>query len=116
MSNLLSSLTTPQLRHAADLKEKIAALNKELASLFGPPAPIAAKAPKKKGGMSAAGRAKVAAAQKARWAKVKAMPAAAKPAAKAPVKKNTMSAAGRAKIVAAQKARWAKIKAAKVKV
>ena len=106
MSNLLS-LTTTQLRHAADLKEKIEALNKELASILGAPASVSAKAPKKKGGMSAAGRAKVAAAQKARWAKIK----AAKPVAKAPAKKRTMSAAAKAKLSAAAKARWAKVKA-----
>ena len=105
MSNPLSSLTTTQLRHAADLKEKIDVLTKELASLLG--APASTKAPKKKGGMSAAGRAKVAAAQKARWAKVK----AAKPVAKAPAKKRTMSAAAKAKLSAAAKARWAKVKA-----
>ena len=74
--------------------------------------PVAAIVPKKKGGMSAAGKAKVAAAQKARWAKIKgAEPAitAAKPAKK----KFTMSAAAKAKISAAAKARWAKIKAEK---
>jgi hypothetical protein len=63
------------------------------------------------GGMSAAGRARIAAAQRARWAKVKeknnkvnvvTMP-----------KKRTMSAAARRKIAAAQRARWAKTKAAK---
>ena len=70
MSIHLLSLTTTQLRHAADLKEKIEALNNELSELLGAPAPASAKAPKKKGGMSAAGRAKVAAAQKARWATV----------------------------------------------
>ena len=105
MSNLLSSLTTAQLRQAADLKEKIAALTKELSSLLG--ASASAKAPKKKGGMSAAGRARVAAAQKARWAKIK----GAKPAVKAPAKKRKMSAAGKARLSAATKARWAKIKA-----
>jgi len=109
MSDLLS-LTTKQLRRAADLKEKIEALNTELASILGAPASVSAKVPKKrkKRGMSAAGRAAVAAAQKARWAKIK----AAKPAAKAPAKKRKMSAAGRAKISAAAKARWAKAKAA----
>jgi hypothetical protein len=106
MSNLLS-LTTTQLRRAADLKEKIEALNKELASILGTPASVSAKSPKKKGGMSAAGRAKVAAAQKARWAKIK----GAKPAAKAPTKRRKMSAAAKAKISAAAKARWAKVKA-----
>jgi hypothetical protein len=100
MSNLLS-LTTTQLRRAADLKEKIEALNKELVSMLGAPASVS-KAPKK-GTMSAAGRARVSAAAKARWAKIK----KAKPAAK----KRTMSAAARAKISAAAKARWAKVKA-----
>jgi hypothetical protein len=107
MSNLLSSLTTAQLRRAADLKEKIDALTKELSSLLGASAPASAKAPKKKGGMSAAGRAKVAAAQKARLAKIK----AAKPAVKVPAKKRTMSAAAKAKLSTATKARWAKVKA-----
>jgi hypothetical protein len=112
MSNQLSSLTTTQLRHAADLKEKIEALNKELALLLGASAPVAAKTPKKKGGMSAAGRAKVAAAQKARWAKIKSAKPAVKPAVKAPAKKRTMSAAAKAKLSAAAKARWAKVKVA----
>ena len=114
MSNQISSLSTAQLRHAADLQEKIETLNDELASLLGISAPAPAKAPaKKKGGMSAAGRAKIAAAQKARWAKAKAgKPAAKAVAAKAPAKKRSMSPAARAKIAAAAKARWAKAKAA----
>jgi hypothetical protein len=112
MSNQLSSLTTAQLRHAAGLKEKIEALNKELASILGASTPVAAKAPAKKSGMSTAGRAKIAAAQKARWAKVKTAKPAAKPAVKAPVKKTGMSAAAKAKLSAAAKARWAKVKAA----
>ena len=105
MSNILLSLTTTQLRRAADLKEKIEALDQELASILGTPAPASTKS--KKGGMSAAGRAKIAAAQKARWAKVQ----GAKPAAKAPVKKRRMSAAAKAKLSASAKARWAKAKA-----
>ena len=106
MSNLLS-LTSAQLKHAADIKDKISALEKELAGILGSPTP----APKKKSKMSAAARAKIAAAQKARWAKAKTP--VAKPAAKPVVKKkSTMSAAGRAKISAAAKARWAKVKAA----
>jgi hypothetical protein len=107
MSITLSSLSSEHLRRAADMKEKIEALNKELASILGVPASVSAKAPKKRG-MSAAGRAAVAAAQKARWAKIK----GAKPAVKAPARKRTMSAAGRARISAAAKARWAKAKAA----
>jgi hypothetical protein len=89
---------------------------------------------KKKGGLSAAGKARIVAAQKARWAKIK----AAKPATTTPVPKpavavkavvkpaasksvikaksaakKKISAEGIARIKAAQKARWAKIKAAK---
>ena len=61
--------------------------------------------------LSAAGRARIAAAQKTRWAKLKTknnkgnvvvMP-----------KKRTMSVAARRKIAAAQRARWAKAKTAK---
>lgn len=106
MSDLLS-LTSKQLRHAADLKEEIEALNQELSLILGASASTPAKTHKKRG-MSAAGRAAVAAAQKARWAKIK----AAKPTTKAPAKRRKMSAAGRAKIAAAAKARWAKAKAA----
>jgi hypothetical protein len=106
MSIQLSSLTTTQLRRAADLKDKIDALNKELASILGAPAPVSAKAPKK-GKMSAVGRAKIAAAHKARWAKAK----ATKPVRSAPAKRRKMSAAAKAKLSALAKARWAKVKA-----
>ena len=111
MSNLLS-LSSAQLKRAAAIKDQIEELNQELAGLLGSTA-AATKPAKgaKKGGMSAAGRARVAAAQRARWAKIN----AAKPAAKAPAKKKkfTMSAAAKAKISAAAKARWAKVRAAK---
>jgi len=56
--------------------------------------------------MSVAGRKRVAAAQRARWAKQK---AGSKPA----TPKRTMSAAARRKIAAAQRKRWAKIRATK---
>jgi hypothetical protein len=56
--------------------------------------------------MSVAGRKRVAAAQRARWAKQKAGGEPAKP-------KRTMSAAARRKIAAAQRARWAKARAKK---
>ena len=109
------NLSSKQLRHAADLKEKIDELEQEMTALLGSgsgiPSPF--KAPKgvKKKGMSAAGRARIAAAQKARWAKVK----AAKPSkagVKTPGKRKVMSAAAKAKISAAAKKRWAKAKAA----
>jgi len=115
------NLTPSQLRQAANIKEKIEQLHKQLAQLQGTKVTVAsapaAKPAKKK--ISAAGIARIKAAQKARWAKIKggAKPAvkpATKPAAK-PVKKarKKLSAEGRAKIVAAAKARWAKIRAEK---
>lgn len=67
----LTQLSAVQLRRAAGLKEKIAALQKQLDSLLGGAAsPAAAAAPKKKRKLSAAARARIVAAQKARWAKV----------------------------------------------
>jgi hypothetical protein len=63
----------------------------------------------KRGKMSAAGRARIAAAQRARWAKQKATNG--KPTGAAP--KRVLSAAARKKIAAAQRARWAKVKAQK---
>jgi hypothetical protein len=112
--SLLKNLSAKQLRQAADLKEKISALEGQLSRLLGSaPRPAVAKAPKKKFTMSAAAKAKISAAAKLRWAKVKATKPAAKPkASPAPKKKGGMSAAGRAKISAAAKARWAKARAA----
>ena len=112
--NLVINLSVKQLRQAADLKEEITALERELSQLLDSTAQTAvAKAPKKKFTMSAAAKAKISAAAKLRWAKVKrAKPAAKSKASPAPKKKGGMSAAGRAKISAAAKARWAKAKAA----
>ena len=66
----------------------------------------------RKGRLSAAARAKIAAAQRARWAKVR-----AKKGQSGKVvgmrKHRAMSAAARRKIAAAQRARWAKVKAAR---
>jgi hypothetical protein len=63
--------------------------------------------------ISMAGRARIAAAQKARWAKLKDTSGHAKSVAPAPKKGRTMSASARKKIAAAQRARWAKVKAGK---
>jgi hypothetical protein len=54
---------------------------------------------------SAAGRARIAAAQRARWARTK--------TAQTTPRRRKISAAGLARIRAAQKRRWAKVKAAK---
>ena len=113
-------LTSIELRKAADLKDQIAGLEKQLAALLGAESkavPAASKPAKKNGGMSAAGRARIAAAVKLRWAKVRAAkaktaPKAAQPVSKPAKKKFKMSAAAKAKLSAQAKARWAKIKAA----
>jgi hypothetical protein len=60
--------------------------------------------------ISASGRKRIAAAQRARWAKLKAknvVPISPKPG------KRTMSASARRKIAAAQRARWAKVRRGK---
>jgi hypothetical protein len=109
MSSSLASLSAQQLRRAADLKEKIQSLENELQRILGASTKsIAVVAPKKKRKMSAAGRAKIAAAARARWAKVKGRKSVAKPVKKA---RRKMSAAARAKISAAAKARWKTAKA-----
>jgi len=67
------NLTSTQLKRAAAIKDKIASLENKLAKIIGKLGPDAVAQPtKRKGGMSAAGRARVAAAQRARWAKIKA--------------------------------------------
>jgi hypothetical protein len=108
--NSIADLSVKQLRQVVNLKEKIEALEKKLNQLTGSTAkPVAAEAPKKRRKMSAAGKARIAAAQKARWAEYKAAKQGVKPAKK----KFTMSAAAKAKISAAAKARWAKYRAEK---
>jgi hypothetical protein len=112
----IANLSVQQLRQAAALKEKIQSLEKELNHLLGSTAPVAASAaPRKKFKMSAAGRAKISAAAKLRWAKVKGTKPAAKAAAKPAAKKgrSKMSAATKAALSAKLKAIWAARKAGK---
>jgi hypothetical protein len=62
--------------------------------------------------LSVAARARIAAAQRARWAKVRRDGRQKQNVVSMP-KKKTMSAAARRKIAAAQRARWAKVKGSK---
>lgn len=112
MSTSFNNLSVGDLRKAANIKEKIEALELELSQLLGNGSAAPAKGKRGGGGMSAAGRAAVIAAQKARWAKFHSAQGT-KPGPKPGRKKHKMSAAGRAAIAAAQKARWAKAKAGK---
>lgn len=112
----LFNLTAAQLRHAAGLKEKIEALQSELSQLQGTEVTVIESTSESKKKISAAGIARIKAAQKARWAKVKAATAAMEAAStEAPHQKKTrkMSAAGRARIAAAARARWARVRSAK---
>lgn len=65
-----------------------------------------------RGTLSPTARARIAAAQRARWAKVRAGNKSNVVTMTMP-KKRTMSAAGRRRIAAAQRARWAKVRAGK---
>lgn len=119
MSN--NNLTAAQLRHAAELKEKIEVLQTQLDVILGgnslpasaeTPESESSKPARKKYKYSAAGLARLRVAQKARWAKIKAgKPVKLEKLGKKPRKK--MSAASRAAIAAGAKARWAKAKAEK---
>ena len=102
-------LTPQQLRRAAALKDKLVSLQNELNRVLGVSAPAQKGAPvRKRRKMSAAGRASIAAAQKARWAKqrgAKAGKATANP-------KRKMSVAARKRMARLARERWAKAKAA----
>jgi hypothetical protein len=129
--NSITNLTPRQLRQAADIQERIQGLQKELGQILGTiAATTPVEAPKRRT-MSAAGRRAIAAAAKARWAKIKgrggkrnlsaqglaniragvAKRMAAQRKAVKKVKRK-FSAAGLAALSAAAKARWAKAKSA----
>ncbi len=106
MINLNGVVRTLRKEHARLTKE-VSAIAAAL-SAFGT---TYAKGNGNRGSISAAGKARISAAQKARWAKVKAK--SGKPNVVTTPKKRTLSAAARRKIAAAQRLRWAKVKAAK---
>ncbi len=104
MSKIVTDLSLEQLKRLLAIKEQMAALESELASLLGGTAAAPTPA-RRKGGkrvLSEAGRQAIRAAQKARWAKKRGVtrtPAKAKPRRK-------LSAAGRARLAALARARW----------
>lgn len=71
MSNL-NTLTLAQLKKAVSLRERIESLQDELNSLLGAGGASPARGSGRRHKMSAAGRAAISKAAKARWAKVKA--------------------------------------------
>ena len=110
----LTDVSSLQLRRALEIKEQIEKLESELNSILSGGQTASrqstASIPSRGGRrtMSASARARIAAAQRARWAKVKGTTqnGASRP-------KRKMSAAGRARIIAATKARWARFHAAR---
>jgi len=108
------NLTAKQLRQAADIQERIQSLQAQLSEvLSGALAPTRVAAPAAaphKRILSAAGRAAIVAAAKARWARARGA-AGAQPIAAAKPRRQ-MSAAARARLAALARARWRRAKAA----
>lgn len=105
-----------KLEKALDLRKQIATLQQKLSDLFssGVQGDAVAK-PGRKGrrgrrAMSPEARARIAAAQRARWAKQKGTSAATPKLATKAKGRRTMSPEARARIAAAARARWAKVK------
>src|SRR6266853_817909 len=96
MNTSITSLSAQQLRRAANLKEKIEALNHELGRLLGTPSGEAVSVVRRKK-ISAAGIARIRAAARKRWAKIK---AAAGGAGRGRKRRRKMSAAGKARLAA----------------
>ena len=98
MSTNIASVLNQLEQERTVLKSQLEQLSNALSVLNGRGRTVA------RGTMSAEGRARIAAAQRARWAKVKRK----KASATIPVKKRKLSAAALTRIRTAQKARWAK--------
>lgn len=108
------SITPKALRKAANIQEKIQSLQEQLSQILGGevPTPVqATEEPKKRRKFSAATKARMKAAQKARWAKIKGT-APEIPAQPAPKKKRKFSAQALANIRAGVAKRMAKAKKA----
>ena len=102
--NSITNLTPQQLRRAAAVKEKIDSLQTQLNRLLGGGGQGTTRRAGGKRRMSAASIAKIRAAAKARWARIKGRRSAARP-------KRKMSAAARARLAEIARARWRKVKA-----
>lgn len=102
-----------QLKQERDrLLQQLSGLNAALGALASVYGNGRGTTPRRK--ISAKGRARIAAAQRARWAKVNGQKNVVTAKTSKPVKR-TMSASARRKIAAAQRARWTKWKASRSK-
>jgi|SRR5581483_5045301 len=114
MTNSLATLPLAQLKRAVDIREQIETLQIELNRLLAIPASISTNGalPGKRTGLSAAGRERIAAAQRQRWSKHNGTRSTRSNLVSG---SKRLSPAGRAKISAAVAARWEKYRAAKAK-
>jgi len=111
-------LSTRNLQQALSIRRQIDALERRLTGLVGGTGGGMATAPARRGGrrrLSAAARAKIAAAARARWARFRAGRGSAKAAKKAGKRKGGITAAGRRRLSQLMKARWAARRKAKKK-
>jgi hypothetical protein len=118
-----------QLKRAIEISERIQQLQRELDSILGSSGQVSAASPspapaatgkrggrrRRKGNLSPEARERIAAAQRARWAKVKGTTSVAAPVeSKKPGRKRrgkrVISAEARAKMAAAARRRWAAVK------
>jgi len=103
------------INEKSSIEARLAQITKVLGQgVSATPAPAAKPGGRRQ--FSEATKAKMRAAQQARWARLKGAAVVATPPtspSSAPKKKRKLSAAGKAAIIAATKARWAKIKADK---
>jgi hypothetical protein len=109
------TINSDQLRRAADIKAQIEALESQLSAILNGGSTGTAPAPSNNGPVaakrqiSAAGKARIAAAARARWARQRGQaPAKSSP----PMGKKTLSPAAKARIAAAARRRWAAARAA----
>jgi hypothetical protein len=109
--SLHMDLSLKQLEEAVRIRRQMAGLEKRLASVFGTssPARLARRGRRK---VSAATRAKIAAAARARWARQKGRSSSTTATKK---KKSGLTAAGRKRLSQLMKARWAARKKGKRK-
>ena len=108
----LFDLTARELKRAAVIKERIAALNRELSKLLGTSADGTATQDGRR--LSAAARRRIATAQKARWAKLR-REKGAKASARASSEKTKPTTSANASRSAKLKAYWAAKKARRKK-
>ena len=106
----LGALSIEQLKRALELKEQIGQLETELANLVGSEPRAAARAViRPKSTITPAGRARIVAAQRRRWARERALKTATQPTTSTPGKR-VLSPEARAKMAAASRERWARVR------